>query len=104
METGKGNIFNICAAANSYSRNCKLCRSFRQMQTVTTPFFMVYRAEVVFPPEVIMGSLRVKTYDETTQDQLRCEDIDLVDERRWQAAIKNARYRQALRRYHQWFV
>jgi transposase InsO family protein len=64
------------------------------------PFFMVYGAEVVLPPEVTIGSLRVKTYDEAMQDQLRCEDIDLVDERRWQAAIKNARYRQALRCYH----
>jgi hypothetical protein len=65
---------------------------------------MVYGAEVVLPPEVTMGSLRVKTYDEATQDQLRREDIDLVDERRWQAAIKNARYWQALRHYHQQFV
>jgi hypothetical protein len=54
---------------------------------------MVYGAEAVLPPKVTMGSLRVKTYDEATQDQLRREDIDLVDERRWQAAIKNARYR-----------
>jgi hypothetical protein len=30
--------------------------------------------------------------------------MDLVDEQRCQAAIKNARYRQALRRYHQWFM
>jgi hypothetical protein len=65
---------------------------------------MVYGAEAVLPPEVTMGSLHVKTYDEATQDQLRREDIDLVDERRWQVAIKNARYRQALRRYHQRFV
>jgi hypothetical protein len=72
--------------------------------TGETPFFMVYGAEVILPPEVTMGSLRVKKYDEVTQDQLRCEDIDLVDERRWQASIKNARYRQALRRYHQQFV
>jgi hypothetical protein len=72
--------------------------------TGETPFFMVYGAEVVLPPEVTMGSLRVKTYDEATQDQLRHEDINLVDERRWQAAIKNARYRQALRRYHQRIV
>jgi hypothetical protein len=43
---------------------------------------MVYGVEVVLPLEVTMGSLRVKTYDEATQDQLRCEDIDLVDERR----------------------
>jgi hypothetical protein len=67
-------------------------------------FFMVYRAEAILPSEVTMGSLCVKTYDEATRDQLRREDIDLVDERRWQFAIKNARYWQALKRYHQWFM
>jgi hypothetical protein len=72
--------------------------------TGETHFFMVYGAEAILPPEVTMGSLRVKTCDETTKDQLRCENIDLVDERRWQSAIKNAGYRQALRRYHQRFV
>jgi hypothetical protein len=41
---------------------------------------MVYGAEAVLPPEVTMSSLRVKTYDKVTQDQLWCEDIDLVDE------------------------
>jgi hypothetical protein len=54
------------------------------------PFFMVYGAEAVLPLGVTMGSLRVQAYDEVTQDQLQCEDIDLVDERRWQSAIKNA--------------
>jgi hypothetical protein len=43
---------------------------------------MVYGAEAILPPEVIIGSLCVKTYDEDTQDQLRHEDIDLVDEQR----------------------
>jgi hypothetical protein len=52
---------------------------------------MMYGAKVVLPPEVTMGSLRVKTYDEAAQDQLRCEDINHVNERRWQSAIKNAR-------------
>jgi transposase InsO family protein len=50
--------------------------------TGETPFFMVYEAEVVLPPEVTMVSLRVKTYDEVTQDQLRRDDIDMVNERR----------------------
>jgi hypothetical protein len=72
--------------------------------TGEAPFFMVYGAEAILPPEVTMGSLCVKTYDEAMQDQLWREDIDLVDERRWQAAIKNACYRQVLRRYHQQFV
>jgi hypothetical protein len=38
------------------------------------------------------------------QEQLQREDVDFIDERRWQAAIRNARYNQALRRYHQRFV
>jgi hypothetical protein len=65
---------------------------------------MMYGVEAVLLPEVTMGSQHVKTYDKAVQDQLRREDIDLVDERRWQATIKNACYRQALRRYHQWFM
>jgi hypothetical protein len=38
------------------------------------------------------------------QEQLRREDVDFIDERRWQVAIRNARYNQALGRYRQWFV
>jgi hypothetical protein len=44
------------------------------------PFFMVYGVEAVLHLEITMGSLRVKTYDKATQDQLRREDVDLVDE------------------------
>jgi hypothetical protein len=79
-------------------------RTSPSQATGETPFFMVYGAEAVLPPEVTMGSLRVKTYDEAMQDQLWHEDIDLVDERRWQSAIKNACYWLKLRRYDQWFV
>ena len=38
------------------------------------------------------------------QEQLRHEDMDFIDEHIWRAAIRNARYNQALRRYHQLFV
>jgi hypothetical protein len=65
---------------------------------------MMYKAEAVLPPEVTMGSLRIKTYDEAAQDQPHREDINLVDEQRWQYAIKNAWYRQTLWHYHEWFM
>jgi hypothetical protein len=52
---------------------------------------MVYEAEAILPPEVTIGSLRVKTYDEAMQDQLRREDVDVVGKQMWQSAIKNAR-------------
>jgi hypothetical protein len=51
-------------------------------------FFIVNGAKVVLLPEVTMGSLCVQAYDEAVQDQLRREDIDLIDERRRQSAIK----------------
>ena len=35
------------------------------------------------------------------QEQLRRDDVDFVDERRWLAAIRNACYNQALMCYHQ---
>jgi transposase InsO family protein len=57
-----------------------------------TPFFLVYGAEVVIPPEVTMVSPRVQPYDEATQDQLWRDDVDLVNETRWQTALQNARY------------
>jgi hypothetical protein len=72
--------------------------------TGETPFFLVYGTEACLPSEIIMGSPRVQAFDESMQEKLQREDMDFIDERRWQAAIRNARYNQALRRYHQWFV
>jgi hypothetical protein len=51
-----------------------------------------------------MGSPRVQAFDESMQEQLRREDVDFIDERKWRAAIRNARYNQVLRHYHQRFV
>jgi hypothetical protein len=72
--------------------------------TRETPFFLFYGAEACLPPEIIIGSPRVQSFDESMQEQLWREDVDFIDERRWQAAIRNARYNQALRCYHQRFV
>jgi hypothetical protein len=39
-----------------------------------------------------MGSPRVQSFDESMQEQLRREDVDFIDECRWQVVIRNARY------------
>jgi hypothetical protein len=62
------------------------------------------RAKACLPPEIIMGSPWVQAFNESMQGQLRRQDMDFIDERRWQAAIRNARYNQALRCYHQRFM
>jgi hypothetical protein len=72
--------------------------------TGETPFFLVYGAEACLPPEIIMGSPRAQSFDESTQEQLRREDVDFIDEHRWRVAVRNARYNHALRCYHQRFM
>jgi hypothetical protein len=72
--------------------------------TGETPLFLVYGAEACLPPETLMGSPWVQSFDESMQQQLRCEDMDFIDERRRQAATRNACYNQALGRYYQRFV
>jgi transposase InsO family protein len=69
--------------------------------TGETPFFMVYGAEAVLPPELTMRSPRVTAYNEILQEQARREDVDLLEEGRVRAALRAARYQQTLRRYHQ---
>jgi hypothetical protein len=69
-----------------------------------TPFFLVYGAKACLPPEILMGSPWVQSFDESIQEQLRREDVDFIDEHRWQVTIRDARCNQALRRYHQRFV
>ena len=54
----------------------------------------------MIPTELTYGSPRVLAYDEVAQTQLRHDDVVLLDENRLRAAVRAARYQQALRRYH----
>nr|CAD41940.2 OSJNBa0070M12.17 [Oryza sativa Japonica Group] len=69
--------------------------------TGETPFFLVYGAEAVLPSELTLRSPRATMYCEADQDQFRRDDLDYLEERRWRAALRAARYQQSLRRYHQ---
>ena len=50
--------------------------------------------------ELIYGSPRVLAYDELEQERLRQDDATLLQEDRLRAAVRVARYQQALHRYH----
>jgi transposase InsO family protein len=60
--------------------------------TGETPFFLVYGAEAVLPPELKHGSPRVPAFDEARQDDSRGGDLVLLEEARRQAALRAARY------------
>ena len=54
----------------------------------------------MLPPELKIRSTRVDTYNDSNQEQLRADDINLLEEKRNQALIRLAVYQQALRKYY----
>ena len=68
--------------------------------TGETPFFLVYGAEDILPHEVRHRSTRVLAFNEAQRDAMRGADLMLGEERCREAALRAARYQQALRRYH----
>ncbi|KAM0847810.1 hypothetical protein ACQ4PT_054780 [Festuca glaucescens] len=75
-------------------------RTMATKPTGETPFFLVYGAEAVIPVELKHGSPRVLAFNETQQDELRQDDLTLLEEARHRVVVRVARYQQALRRYH----
>ena len=63
-------------------------------------FFLVFGAEAMLPPELKIRSIRVETFSESIQEQLRADDIDQLEEKRNQALIRSVVYQQALRKYY----
>ena len=64
-----------------------------------TPYSPVYGAEACLPPETLMDSPRVQSFDKSVQERPQRKDVDSIDECRGQAATRNARCNQAPRRY-----
>ena len=68
--------------------------------TGETPFSLVYGAEAVLPNELTHGSPRVLAFNEANQEELRNNELILLEGTRCRAALRAARYQQDLRRYH----
>jgi hypothetical protein len=64
-----------------------------------TPYSLVYGAEACLPPETLMDSPWVQSFDKSVQERPQRENVDSIGERRGQAATRNARCNQAPRRY-----
>ena len=75
-------------------------RTTTTKSTGETLFFLVYGAEAVLPRKVKHRSTWVLAFDEAHQDAMWGMDLVLGEEHRREAALRAARYQQALRRYH----
>jgi hypothetical protein len=65
-----------------------------------SPFFLVYRSEVVLPTDVAFGAPHIQFYEEGEAEQTRCIDLDSLEEQRLATAMRQARHDQQLRCYH----
>ena len=50
-----------------------------------TLYSLVYGVEACLPPETLMDSPRVQSFDKSVQERPQRKDVDSIDEHRWQA-------------------
>ena len=68
--------------------------------TGETPFSLVYGSEAVIPAEVSLPSPRMLQKEKALTEDQRRLDLDLLEERREQAALREAKYKQQLEKYY----
>ncbi|XP_072071683.1 uncharacterized protein [Arachis hypogaea] len=71
-----------------------------QSSTGETPFKLVYGAEALIPVEIGVPTLRAELYDPNRNKEERAADLDLMDEEREIATIKQLAMKQFLQKRH----
>nr|XP_027108775.1 uncharacterized protein LOC113728583 [Coffea arabica] len=75
-------------------------RTTPRTATQETPFSLTYGTEAVVPAEIGLPSLRTQNFVATAnEEELRC-NLDLLEAKREEAAIRMAKYKSQLTRYH----
>lgn len=65
-----------------------------------TPFSLAFGSEAVVPVEIGMTTFRLEAYKPEENDAQMTLNLDLLEERRDEANIKNAAYQQRVARYY----
>ncbi|XP_071694588.1 uncharacterized protein [Rutidosis leptorrhynchoides] len=68
--------------------------------TGETPFSLVYGSEAVIPTEILVPTHRVANFDEETNNESLCENLNLIEERMLMAAIREANNKQQMAKYY----
>ncbi|XP_071699768.1 uncharacterized protein [Rutidosis leptorrhynchoides] len=75
-------------------------RTTFKKSTGETPFSLVYGSEVVIPAEILVPTHRVTNFDEEANGEALCENLNLVEERRLMAAIREANNKHQIAKYY----
>ncbi|CAL2229904.1 unnamed protein product [Prunus armeniaca] len=73
--------------------------SYRR-STGKTPFSLAFGTEAVVPVEVHATTCRTASYNPQHNEQRLTLNLDLIDEHRSQAQLRNATYKQRMARYY----
>jgi hypothetical protein len=76
-----------------------LCTN-RNLATRDSPFHLVYRADVVLPPEIYLGSAHVAQFSEADQQEARELDVDLLEEEMNKPLENAKKYQESLKRHY----
>jgi hypothetical protein len=68
--------------------------------TRDTPFNVVYRADLVVPPEIYLESTRLAHFNAKDQAEAREIDSNLLEERHNTALANLQKYQESLKRYY----
>ncbi|XP_071708411.1 uncharacterized protein [Rutidosis leptorrhynchoides] len=68
--------------------------------TNETPFSLVYGSEAVIPAEINVPTMRIASFDESSNSEELRENLNLVEERREMAAIKEVINKQRITSYY----
>ncbi|GJR43187.1 reverse transcriptase domain-containing protein [Tanacetum coccineum] len=75
-------------------------RTTIKVSTGDTPFSLVYGTEAVIPAEIGMPTIRTAEVNITTNDDERRIDLDILEERREQAAIREEKVKLKMKGYY----
>ncbi|CAD5175909.1 unnamed protein product, partial [Musa acuminata subsp. malaccensis] len=75
-------------------------RTTPKTTTGESPYSLSFGAEAVLPPEVVFPTYRTETYDRVIFDQGLRASVDLLQERRADAHLKNLLYKKAVARLY----
>lgn len=75
-------------------------RTMHKTSNVETPFSLTYGSEAVIPAEIGLPSPGVLEQGSIDNDKLLRQNLDMLEERREVAAIKEAKYKGVMERYY----
>ncbi|GKV48516.1 hypothetical protein SLEP1_g55325 [Rubroshorea leprosula] len=76
------------------------CRTTPSSATGETPFCLAYRAEVIIPVQIDLSSNRSAQHNDSNNEQLLRENLDLVEEVREMSRMRNMAYQSRVARFY----